>query len=290
MLSVERAACARAADLTGNGWLDLVMGGHIPGRDGPHDSFAYIYWNGPEGLREDRRTLLPANGINSMSICDFNKDGNLDLFVGSYADGRNRDLDSYIYWNRGGGKFSAADRTRLFTHSASGCIAADFNEDGWVDLAIANHKVDGDHVGESWVLWGGADGFSENRVTLLPTTGPHGMISLEAGNQRDRGPEEYYVSAPFELPAGARVRRISWEADLPPKTWVRAQLRFAPSREGLEEAKWQGPGGGEGWFGCGDSAEGTRQTGRWVQYRLALGAVGGGNTPRVTEVSVAYST
>ena len=61
-LSVVRGASARAADLTGNGYLDLIIGGHITTQDGPHDSFAYIYWtDGPDGLREDRRTLLPAS-------------------------------------------------------------------------------------------------------------------------------------------------------------------------------------------------------------------------------------
>ena len=114
--------------MTGNGYLDLIVGGHTTSFEGPHDSFAYIYWNGPDGLREDRRTLLPANGINSMAVADFNNDGLLDIYMGSYNDGREKDLDSYIYWNRAGRGFSATDRTRLFTHSASGSLAADFNE------------------------------------------------------------------------------------------------------------------------------------------------------------------
>ena len=146
LLAAYSTACARAANLNGNGYLDLILGGMTPSKDEPHDSFAYIYWNGPDGLCEDRKTLLPANHINAMSVADFNNDGTPDLFVCSYADGRVRDLDSYIYWNRKGRGFSATDRTRLFTHSASGCVAADFNEDGWVDIAVANHKVWGDQV------------------------------------------------------------------------------------------------------------------------------------------------
>ncbi|MBI2192965.1 MAG: VCBS repeat-containing protein [Planctomycetes bacterium] len=288
VLSVFHAACARAADLTGNGYLDLVLGGHQPSHSGPHDSYVALYWNGPEGLREDRRTLLPANAVNAMAIADFNNDGWLDLFACSYHDGRVRDIDSYLYWNRPGRGFSAGDRTRFFTHSASGCVAADFNEDGWTDLAVAYHKVDGDHVGYSAVWWNGPEGFSESRTTRLPTSGPHGMTAVEPGSIMDRGPEEYYESAAWRLPDGTAASSISWKADLPPKTWVRAQVRSAPERENLASAPWQGPDGPGTWFPRGQAVPPSAMTGPWLQYRLALGARNSAGSPRVYEVAVAY--
>ena len=288
-LSAERPACARSADLTGNGYPDLILGGHVPSRGLPHDSFVYIYWNGPEGLSEGRRCMLPANGINSMAIADFNNNGRLDLYVGSYADGKNRDLDSYIYWNRPGTGFSAADRKRLFTHSASGCVAADFNEDGWIDLAVANHKLWGNHQGYSEVWWNGPDGFEARRTTRLPTSGPHGMTSVEPGNILDRGPEEIYESSLFKLPDGATAIGISWQAEVPSKTWVKAQLRFAETREALAAADWLGPAGASSWFDNGDAVDATVFTGHWLQYRLALGAANALSTPRVTSVEVAYA-
>jgi hypothetical protein len=287
-LSVIRGACARAADLTGNGYLDLIIGGHITSQDGPHDSFVYIYWNGPHGLREDRRTLLPASAINSMAVADFNNDGLLDLFVCSYHNGRERDIDSFLYWNRAGRGFSASDRTRLFTHSASGCVAADFNGNGWIDLAVANHKVEGDHVGYSAVWWNGPQGFSAERVTRLPTSGPHGMTAVSPHGIAARGPEEYYLSAPCKLPDGARVTEIAWEAETPPRAWVKAQLRFAGTKEELEEAAWQGPDGESTWFERPQPLGPLNQTGPWAQYRLALGAQNACGTPRVTSVDVYY--
>jgi hypothetical protein len=288
LLSVRHACCARTADLTGNGYLDLLVGGHQPSPEGPHDCFVYVYWNGPGGLREDNRALLPANAVNSMTLADFNNDGRLDLFVGSYHGAKERDIDSYIYWNRAGRGFAIADRTRLFTHSASGVIAADFNEDGWVDLAIAYHKVWGDHVGHSAVWWNGPDGFDERKTTRLPTRGPHGMISAEPRNTSDGGDAEFYTSCPYALPPGSQVSGIGWLADLPPKTDVRAQLRSAESEAALQAAPWQGPRGPESWFEEGERLAPGRLSGPWIQYRLALGATNAVSTPRVREVSVTY--
>ena len=287
-LSVVRGACARAVDLTGNGYLDLIIGGHMPSLDGPHDSFVYIYWNGSDGLREERRTQLPANAINSMAVADFNNDGLLDLFICSYHNGRVRDIDSYIYWNRAGRGFAAADRTRLFTHSASGCMAADFNGNGWIDLAVANHKVEGDHIGHSAVWWNGPDGFSAERMTRLPTSGPHGMAAISPHSIADRSAEEYYLSAPFKLPVAACVTEIGWEAETPPRTWVKAQLRFAHTSDGLKKAIWQGPAGGGSWFERPQAVQAEGFGGQWVQYRLALGASNACGTPRVSWVEVHY--
>ena len=288
-LSVWRGTCVAAADLTGNGYLDLVIGGAARSPQGPHDSFVYIYWNGPHGLREDCRTLLPANHVNSLVVADLNRNGRLDLFVCSYADGRVRDMDSSIYWNREGRYFSEADRTRLFTHSASGCVAADLNGNGYVDLAVANHKVWGDHKGYSEIWWNGPQGFDPKRTTRLPTCGPHGMTQIGPGNIVDRGPEEYYVSSAFQLPPGTCVQEIAWHADVPPHTWVKAQLRFADAVEQLEGSSWVGPKGERSWFENGQAPRTEAHCGQWVQYRLALGAVNSGNTPHVSGVTLRYA-
>jgi len=154
-------------------------------------------------------------------------------------------------------------------------------------MAIANHKIEGDHVGDSTVWWNGPDGFDERRVTGLPTLGPHGMVTMDPGNIMDRGPEEFYTSQPFELPADAWPVSISWEAEIPPKTWVKAQLRFAASPSELEAAEWIGPQGHGTWFKNGESLPETAR-GRLVQYGLSLGATNSLSTPRVTRVDLIY--
>jgi len=262
-----------------------VVGSGIPTPGAPHDSWLYIFWNGPDGLQPHRHTELHTQKAIDFAIADFNNNGLLDLFLVSYRSSIDRDIDSYLYWNRPGRGFSNRDRMRIRTHSASACFAADFDEDGYVDLAVANHKTFNDHLGDSFVFQNGPDGLDENRYTRLPTSGPHGMYSNSPFNVLDGGNEEYYISAPFELPPTASTTRISWDAELPPKTWVKAQLRSAGTKADLQNTTWnsrQGPGS---WYENGNA---TAKESTWIQYRLALGAINGGCTPRVTEVRVHY--
>ena len=265
---------AQAADLDGNGYLELITGGHQPSLEGPHDSFVYVYWNGPEGLREDRRSQLPANAVNALCLADFSKDGHSDLFVSNYHDGRVRDIDSYLYWGSPRG-FAEENRERFFMHSASGCVPVDYNGDGWVDLAVAYHKVGNDHVGYSEVWWNGPQGLSPERVTRLPSFGPHGMVRTGFSNQRDQGQEEYYTSEPLRLPSGQRVTAIDCDADVPRGCWLRMEVRYARRAADLAQAVWQ-------------DVESEGAQGRFVQYRLALGSSGGADTPRVRRVRVRW--
>ena len=288
-LACEGANCADAADLKGDGWLDLVVGGfQALSKNVKTDSYVYIYWGGPNGYSDERRTELPCHSCNGLAIADFNHDGILDIFCANYLDDRVRDIDSYIYWGQPGGIYSPSHRSSLFCHSAAGCFAADFKKDGWVDLAVANHRSYGNHNAESIVWWNGPRGFSEDRTTKLPTTGPHGMFALDPTNIMDKGPEEYYISKPYNLPSKTKVSKVSWKAELQKETWVKMQIRSAASREGLKEAKWYGSAGPNSWFQNGQSLKDIKQSGQWIQYRLALGATNGGNSPLVKSIEIDY--
>lgn len=275
-LAVLAGIGATAADLTKNGYPDLIIGGHtqtpkngelVPHQ--PHHSFVSIYWNGPEGISETRKCVLRGDAADSFAVADFNRDGWLDVFTGSYHGGKDRDVNSFLYWNREG-HFSELDRTLLYTHSASGCMAADFNEDGWVDLAVANHKVDGDHHGFSSVWWNGAQGFSQDRRTNLPTEGPHGMISTEIGNILDRGDTEYYESEEYPVLEDCRIADARAEGDIPSKT--SAELSFR-----VNHGAWR------------SASELRLHAGDRLQYRLALRAANCLRTPRIERVLVSFA-
>lgn len=285
-LSVINSSCPVVADLDGDGYLDLIIGGHKTHDCVPHTSFVYIYWNGPDGLREDRRTILPAQTVLGIAVADFNGDGRLDLYVSNYSSARARDVDSYMYWADENGQFSANRRTLVRNHSAAGCLAADFNNDGRVDLAVANHKTEGDHIGESYIYWNGPGGMDWTNPTRLPTRGPHGLMFTQPGNQADRSDLEHYLSEPRQ--SSGRPTTIAWDADLAPGTWVEAHLRSAASPEALSQAPWQGRVDGNA-LQCGDRLDHLPDGGPWWQYRLGLGARQSGGTPRLRQVTIQIS-
>ena len=280
-LAPYMASGVRVADLDKNGYPDLLFGGHTIWANGleidrqPHASYLNIYWNGPDGLDESRKCILRTDAASNLCVGDFNGDGWLDVFTGSYQSEVDRDIPSFIYWNRKG-LFSGTDRQDLVTHSVSGCIAADFNQDGRIDLAVANHKVFGDHKGYSEVWWNGAEGFLPSRTTKLPTCGPHGMSAIEPGNLLTRGPAEYYYSEPYRAQRDLTVKSAEVAADCPPKTWVKLLVRVAATRDGLECAEWREPAGV------------SVAQGGYLQYRLELGATLSLATPRVTKVTIGF--
>lgn len=260
---------ATAADLSKNGYPDLIVGCHTntsPQPNMPHHSFVNIYWNGPDGLKESRKSVLRGDAADHMVVADFNNDGWLDLFAGSYHAGKDRDTNSFLYWNREG-SFRELDRDLLYTHSASGCLAADFNEDGYIDLAVANHKVNGDHHGFSTVWWNGPKGFNRERSVDLPTNGPHGMISTEVGNILDRSHSEYYYSEPFAVEADCVVTAAEAEGDIPERTAANLLLR-------VNGGPWTEPQGLQ------------LRGGDTLEYRLELYAYNCLRTPRISRVTV----
>jgi len=283
-LAVNGAAGANAADLNGNGYLDLVLPIHLALKHShASERGGYvIYWGGPDGYAENRKTeLLTDSACNALTIQDFNGDGILDIYGTAYSNGRKRDLDSYMFFGSPEGVFHFEDKQKISNNSGCGCLAGDFNGDGYIDLAVASHKKEGHHVAESFIFWGGPDGINEQRCTRLPSRGPHGMCSVDIGNIMDRSDAEYYYSEPYKIPEGMKPTTASWVAELGPTNTVTMQVRCAASPEGLENSPWQGN------LGNGDSMSHMVLNG-YMQYRLALTAKCGCGTPRVTEVTVDF--
>ncbi|CAG1771088.1 hypothetical protein BAC2_01469, partial [uncultured bacterium] len=84
-------------------------------------------------------------------------------------------VSSYIYWGSNIG-YSTQARTSLQTYGAIDVGAADLNNDGYLDLAFANH-YNGGYLIDSYIYWGDGTrvGFNASHRIGLPTQGAHGL-------------------------------------------------------------------------------------------------------------------
>lgn len=291
VLPSEVAISTRVADLNQDGYLDIVIcnlwsKNPPPGKPrsfgGSPEAGTYVYWGSKDGYDVSRRLTLPSTGNEDASVADLNRDGWLDLVLTSYHAGNTRANPSYIFWNGPRG-FDPSSPTRIETNSGSGVIAADFNRDGHKDLLFACHSKDGNHRNDSYLYWGGLDGFSPGRRLLIPGKGPHLFNLTDIGNVHDRTDRYDYISEPIEGD-GSAWSSISWKAETPFRTRVEFQVRSARTQKELESAEWKGASGPDSVY----SRPGPLQAadGRWLQFKATLVSPDDANTPVLRSVTV----
>lgn len=279
--NVPGAINCTMADLNKNGYPDLVFSHHyIATKTAQYEAYLTIYWGGPDGYSENRKTMLPTHCANAVTAGDFNGNGWLDLYATCYNNGRSRDLLSYVFVNDHG-HFDYRNAYPLYNHSGSGCVAGDFNGDGYCDLVIASHKEFGNHQTKSVLFYGGPDGLKQDRCTLLPSVGPHGLSTVHPGNLLDKGPREYYESEPLEVPDKAKKAGLFVKAEFLGKGWMEVQWKFAEAKDSLDKAEWL-PVSKNGEYT--DIPEGTKA----ASYRLALCAPCSAGNVRVSEVTAEF--
>ncbi|PYV18251.1 MAG: hypothetical protein DMG07_04255 [Acidobacteria bacterium] len=302
-LPARMAVAAEVADCNRDGWLDIVVcnlydlervehpavppGITAPAQSAPFAAGTWIYWGGPGGYSPARRTELPTVGSEDAAVADLNRDGFLDLVVTSYHAGITRNHPSYVFWGGADG-ISPARVTELPTESASGVQVADFNGDGWKDILFACHTEGTNHRTNSFLYWGGKQGFSTARRLLIPSVGTHWMWLADSGHVATRADAFDYISAPLDAGAGSRLGTIAWRVSTPHRTAVKFQVRSASERGALERAPWVGASGAGSFFTRSGSPLLAGE--RWVQYKATLVAPEGANSPVLRSVTLTYST
>ena len=156
---------------------------------------------------------MPTLVCMDVSIADINQDGNLDLVYANYMDEKSTKVPSYIYWGSAD-SFNISKRAELQTVGGHSCYVADFNGDGFVDIAFANAE-DGNTVSiDSYLYYGGPDGFTLSEVRF-PTHDGHHNTFRDLGNIYNRNYRDIYISSVFDAGKEVEWKRVNWQAEEP---------------------------------------------------------------------------
>jgi hypothetical protein len=205
--NTSRVTDIRAADLSGEGRMDLIVGqfGYDQGE---------IRWLERVGRWEFKpHVLLDLSGAINVGVADFDGDGRLDIV----AQISQQYEEIYLFLNQGNGTFK---RVRLWGSSnedygSSGMVVADLNHDGKPDIIFTNGDGFGPSVvpgprpyhGVQWLENKGQGKFEYHRIGDLNGAYSPAVADLDGDGHLDI----IAVSAFIETDGqGRQLPRLAW--------------------------------------------------------------------------------
>ncbi|HEY7097909.1 MAG TPA: VCBS repeat-containing protein [Terriglobales bacterium] len=160
---VRELSTAAVGDFDHDGNLDAVIAPYFTRRLG------VLLGNG-DGTMRDLMPISPGSFRPwALLVADFNGDGTLDVASISSNDQEFKD-PILIYLGNGDGTFTFKTRVASHGDSPSNAVAGDFNQDGKIDLAVANTGNPLSSPGNVAILLGEGDGTFQPAVTYAAKT------------------------------------------------------------------------------------------------------------------------
>ncbi len=164
-------------DFNRDGWLDLLAVAYT--YDDKPETMAnssVIFYGAPSGFSPERSTVLPTYCGGNAQLADVNKDGWLDIIVYNKR--------GYLSMYLGGPDGYSEERIWKVPLKGSGAggvaaiTCADLNANGWLDLiAVVMGHYTRDDSG-FYILYGGPDGYSQDRIEFHPTDASSILVSV----------------------------------------------------------------------------------------------------------------
>lgn len=131
--TADRTYTAALADLDGDGDLDVLTSNDTPDRK-------LVYLNNGRGQFTVAGTWgVPEWSTRNAAVADLNGDSKIDVIAA------NRPGPSFACLNQGGGRF-ATDCIAIPAESATSIVPADFDKDGFIDLAVPSRDGGQSHI------------------------------------------------------------------------------------------------------------------------------------------------